>query len=344
MLSAVAMVMAALVVLGGLFQFIGEQGSIGVGRYGVLSALQYSALNMPRFALDALPVGTLIGAMLAIGALARSHEITAMRAAGMSKLRLVAAALLAGVVILLLALLTGEYLAPRMEAFAEESKTFAKYSDISFAGRGGAWMRDGNTIINIQSQSANAEYGGLLVFEFDAGRQLAAIGRADRAVADGSAAWQLYNYAETRLGAASVTTQTSPRHRLASVASTGFLQLAVTSPAQMGLQAIYRAIGYRRNNDQEVSSYQFAFWSRIAGLAALLVAVVFAVPFGFGLMRSAGSGARTTLGLTIGLVYFFMQRMVGSGAVVFNVPPVLLAWLPTIILAAAATLLVQKAR
>ena len=34
--------------------------------------------------LNVLPVGVLIGAMLGVGALARGHELTAMRAAGMS--------------------------------------------------------------------------------------------------------------------------------------------------------------------------------------------------------------------------------------------------------------------
>ena len=39
LLSAVALVMAVLLVLGMLFVFIGEQGDVGVGHYGMLDAL-----------------------------------------------------------------------------------------------------------------------------------------------------------------------------------------------------------------------------------------------------------------------------------------------------------------
>jgi lipopolysaccharide export system permease protein len=343
-LSSIAMVMSVLMVLGGLFQFIGQQGDIGIGRYGVLNAFEYAAMNLPRFAVESLPVGTLIGAMLAIGALARTHEITALRAAGMNKLRLVWAALGAGMVVTALAYVTSEYLAPRLEQLADQRKALAEYDNISFAGRGGAWVRDGNTIINVQSQSASAEFADLLVFEFQSGGALRLIGRAERATADGKDAWQLHDYSESRFDTLGVTAGHSTTRLLQSAAIADFLQRAVTAPSQMALQALYRAINYRRSNELEATSYEFAFWSRIASLAALLVAVVFAVPFGFGLMRSAGSGARTTLGLVIGLLYFFLQRMVSSGAVVFNLPAVVLAWMPTIILAVIAAVLLRRAR
>jgi lipopolysaccharide export system permease protein len=343
-LSSIAMVMVVLLVLGGLFEFIGQQSDIGVGHYGVANALEFAAMNLPRFAVESLPVGTLIGAMLAIGALARNHEITALRAAGMNKLRLLWAALGAGLVVTLLALITSEYLAPQLEQLADQRKALAQYDNISFAGRGGAWIRDGNSFINVQSQSSNAEFGDLLVFEFDGEQQLRAIGRAERATADGDKAWQLHNYSESRLEAGGVSSHKSGSRQLKSAAIGDFLQRAVTAPAQMALQPLYRAIRYRRNNELESGSYEFAFWSRIASLAALLVAVVFAVPFGFGLMRSAGSGARTTLGLVIGLLYFFLQRMVSSGAVVFALPPLVLAWLPTLLLTAVAAVLLARAR
>ena len=77
---------------------------------------------------------------------------------------------------------------------------------------------------------------------------------------------------------------------------------------------------------------------------ALREAVVFALPFGFGSMRSAGSGARMTLGLMIGILYFFVQRTVASGTAVFNLDPLVLAWLPTALLALVATFLLVRVR
>jgi lipopolysaccharide export LptBFGC system permease protein LptF len=60
----------------------------------MLDALLYSAMSVPQFALESFPAGALVGALLGIGVLARSQELTVMRASGMSKLRLSAAALI----------------------------------------------------------------------------------------------------------------------------------------------------------------------------------------------------------------------------------------------------------
>ena len=118
LLSAVAMVLSVLLVLGALSLFIGEQDEIGTGSYGALQALTYSVLNLPTIALQALPAAVLVGAMLGIGVLARSNELTVMRCSGMSKLRLVRAALTGGALLAVVALLVGEYISPALEQMA----------------------------------------------------------------------------------------------------------------------------------------------------------------------------------------------------------------------------------
>ena len=106
-------------------------------------------MTLPQFALESFPAGALIGALLGVGVLARSHELTVMRASGMSKLRLSLAVLMSAVALVAVALLIGELLAQPLGQLADEQKAFAKYSNISFAGAG-AWIRDGDTILNVQ--------------------------------------------------------------------------------------------------------------------------------------------------------------------------------------------------
>lgn len=344
LLGAIAMVMAVLAVLGALFLFIGEQGTIGAGRYTTFEALVYALLIVPQFALNALPAGALIGAMLGIGTLARAHELTVMRSAGMSKWRLLGAVLGAGAVLALLALAAGEYLVPPLTKYANERKAFAKYDNVSFAGAGGAWFRDGNTILNVTQQSGEEAFGGTLVFELDADGRLVGVGRAERARAAGQKSWELTGYVESRFAHDAVAATPVAGRQLRSAASAGFLQLTVSEPAELSIGVLRRAIGYLGANQLDAGRYLFALWSRIARLLALPVALAFALPFGFGSLRSAGTGARTTLGLGIGIVYFFLQRMVESGALVFRIDPLLLAGLPTLLLAAATAALLVRAR
>lgn len=344
LLGGIALVMAVLMVLGALFQFMDEQSNIGMGRYQLADALLHVLMNLPGFAVEALPIGTLVGAMLAIGTLARSNEITVMRAAGFSKLRLTGSVLGAGLAVLLLALAVGELVAPRLEQLADERKAFARYENVSFAGQGGAWLRDGNIVINVEQRSSAEQYGGMLVFELTDDNRIAAVGRAERASAGSGESWQLAEYRESRFNGDGVQTRREATRTLQSAASAGFLQLAVAEPSQLALQQLQRTISYRHANDLDASRYEFAFWSRVARTLAVLIAVLFAVPFAYGSLRSSGAGARLTLGLAIGVVYFFLQRVVESGALVFNLSPVLLAFMPTLLLALAAAVMLARAR
>jgi lipopolysaccharide export system permease protein len=344
LLSAVALVMAVLLVLGMLFVFIGEQGSVGVGRYGMFDALLYAAMSLPQFAVESFPAAALIGALLGIGVLARSNELTVIRASGMSKLRLVMSVLLSAAVLTGVALLTGELLAQPLAQLADAQKAFAKYSNVSFAAAGGAWVRDGNTILNVQGRSSAAEFGGMLIFELSDDDKLIAVGRADRATATGAQSWQLRNYNESRFTQDNVTSLHAPERNLRTTAGADFLQLAETDPAELALHTLYPAIRYLRTNGLEAKQYEIAFWSRIASTLGIAAAMLFALPFGFGSLRSTSLSARTTFGVVLGVVYIFLQRLVESGTQVFQLDPVLLSVVPTGLLALAAAIMLWRAR
>ena len=343
LLSAVALVMMALLMLGMLFVFIGEQGNVGIGHYGMLDALQYSAMTLPQFALESFPAGALIGALLGIGMLARSHELTVMRASGMSKLRLGAAVLASAALLVAIALLIGEFLAQPLGQLADEQKAIAKYSNMSFAGAG-AWIRDGDTILSVQNRSSAAEFGGMLIFELTPDNRLAAIARAERATAAGPQSWLLRNYAESRFVDDSVTSQRVAQQPLHTAAGADFLRLVNTDSAELSLRTLYKAIRYLRANNLESEQYEIAFWSRVARTVGILVAVLFALPFGFGSLRTASLSARATFGVALGIVYVFLQRLVESGTQVFDLDPLLLAWVPTGLLALVTAMMIWRVR
>ena len=344
LLAAVALVMVVLMVLGGLFIFIGEQSDIGTGHYGALQALLYSLMELPQFALQALPAGALIGALLGMGTLARSQELTVMRAAGMSKLRIATAVFMAGVLLVILSVVWGEWVAPPLERLADQNKAVARYNNVSFAGRGAAWIRDGNRILNVARISADDELGGLMIFELGDDHRLTSMARADRARGGPDKQWLLQGYRESRFGTDSVAVAHEDEHRMQSSVASGFLQLANASPEDLSITTLTRVIRYLRANRLQDTDYVFALWSRAARSVAVLAAMLFAVPLAFGSLRTAGAGARTTLGLVIGLVYFFAQRMVESGVSVFALDPVLLAWAPCAGLALAALILYWRVR
>ena len=131
---------------------------------------------------------------------------------------------------------------------------------------------------------------------------------------------------------------------LESNVSAGFLGLAVEDPKQLTSRALWRLISYFRSNDLDAREYLFAFWSRIARTVAIAFAVLLAIPFVLGSLRSAGAGTRMMLGLIIGIGFFLLQRLIESGTVVFQLDPVLLAWIPTALLALVTFVLLARTR
>jgi len=75
-----------------------------------------------------------------------------------------------------------------------------------------------------------------------------------------------------------------------------------------------------------------------------MFAVMLAVPFVLGSFRSTGTGTRMMLGMLIGIGFFLLQRLIESGTVVFQLNPVLLAWLPTALLALVTLVLLARTR
>ena len=152
-LGSVFLVMIAVLILGALFVFIDQQDEIGIGHYTATDAVWFTLLNLPQQAFELLPITVLIGSLVGLGSLARGSELIVIRATGVSIVRLARTVLIAGLLLIGLEVLLGEFLAPPLQVAAREQKAFAKYTDISFGGGGRAWVRDGDLIINVARQS-----------------------------------------------------------------------------------------------------------------------------------------------------------------------------------------------
>ncbi len=269
-----------------------------------------------------LPIAALLGALLGMGALARGSELTVMRASGISIGRIGVSVGIAGMLLTLVAVLIGEFLAPPLAQMARANKAIDRYSSINFARSGGAWVRDGDLILRADRQAGGSAFRGILVFDLT-GRKPAGGGgpRGQRHRARG---WHL---GTGRICADRVSTSAAcavvqaPSRPLNTRVSAAFLGLAASSPQELSLRELGSAISYLQSSGQESRQYRFAFWSIVARMVAIPLAVLLALPFLFGSLRAAGNGARATFGLVLGMGYFILQRMVASGTIAFGLDP-----------------------
>lgn len=342
------LVMAVLVCLAALFVFIQEQDDVGTGSFGMLEALFVTFLRLPAQAFLLLPVGALIGALVGLGNLARGSELIVIRAAGVSVARVALAAAGAGLVLFVGGAIVGEVLAPPLERYANQLKTFAKYDKFSFAGRAGIWVKDGDRIVSIAQQSSDNSFGGVFVYVVSDGpdgrQRLALIARAESAELVKAHTWRLRNYEDSLLGDEGVATRHLPEFEVESQVSPEFLGIAVVNPGELPIRGLYRYVQHLKANGLETRTWEVALWARIARSLSTILMCVLAVPFVFGPLRSAGAGSRTVIGIVVGVAYFLVNRLLENGGDVYGLHPLLIAWAPAAALALATFVAVVRTR
>jgi lipopolysaccharide export system permease protein len=339
-----ALVTMVLMALGALFLFIGEQGDIGKGGYTASQAMMYVLLSLPGYLFQMLPVAALIGTLLGLGNLARGSELVVMRASGITTVQFCRWLGLAGLLLALLMFVVGEYVGPPLGKLARQMKIFSQHSELSFAGDGGTWVRDGDTIISVDEQSASASYSGVQLFRFGPGRKLLSVGRAATASVGDDSKWRLQNFAETTFSDAGTAATRQPDRAVNSSVSPEFLGLAVISPDAMGLRGLLAYVEHLRGNGLDARRYETAFWSRVARIAALVIVVMLALPFAIRPMRAAGQGFYTVVGILIGAAFVLLSQTLESGGQLFAMPPWLIGWIPTALLAALTGTLLWRTR
>jgi len=342
-IGGVLLAWIVVVALDAMQAFVGEINDVGTGDYTLAKAVAYILLTLPRRMYQYFAYGALIGGLMGMGALAASGELTALRAAGMSKLRICASVVLALTILTAFVALMGEVVAPRAQQKAESLMQTAKNRDIAIGKGGTLWARDGDTVINAKRGRTRANKGGtpiielseVRVFEFTPIGQLSALSIAKTAThINGD--WTLHDVRRTEFVGRSATSTTEETKQWKSQLDPNVLAVSMIHPEYLSMNDLARNIDYMNRNRQDATSYKLAYWGRIFYPFNVLVLAFCAVPFAFGQLRTGGLGKRLFMGMALAISYYFFQKSVVSMGAVYNFNLALVNALPSLFLAAAA--------
>ncbi|MAF83243.1 MAG: LPS export ABC transporter permease LptG [Gammaproteobacteria bacterium] len=343
-IGTIALVLAVLLGLATFIEFVTQLDDIGTGSYGILQTLIYTLLKLPNIAYQVLPMAVLLGALLGLGGLANHGELIILRASGVSLIRLAGSVMWTGLALSLFALILGEYIGPRLDNYARQYRAAAKHTGQAVATGRSAWIRDGDTFLNVSRLTDDFRLGGIYLYRMDSAGQLVGVGRADSAGVDDADQWVLSNFAESQFVDNGVKTSKVRRLIKPNNLSSDLIGLTVVRPDSLTGQELFRYVRYLQRNELDTRRYEVAFWSRIAAAVAVTPMCVLALPFVFGRMRSSGAGAKMVVGLLVGLVYFLTSRGLADGGQVYELDPLLIAWLPTVALMAATGVAILRSR
>jgi lipopolysaccharide export system permease protein len=341
-LGAVLLAWGFLIGLDAFKTLIAEINDVGTGDYTLTKAVVYTLLTIPRRAYQWFGYAALIGGLLGMGMLATSGELTALRAAGLSKLRICVSVILSLVVLTALVMLMGETIGPRGEQKAEALALTAKAKDVTIGKGGSLWARDGETVINAKHGRSRATHAGMTVelsevrvFEFTEAGQLLALSLARTATYLGGD-WTLHDVRRTEFSGTSATTTMQAQTQWKSALDPDVLAKSMIHPEYLSARDLSRNIDYMRRNHQDSSGYERAYWGRIFYPLNVLVLAFCAVPFAFGALRTGGLGKRLFVGMALAISYYFFQSAVVSMGAVYNFNLALANLLPSVLLALAA--------
>jgi len=349
--GSVLLTWTVLLGLDAVMAVVGEISDIGKGNYGFVAALTNVGYTIPFRAYTLFPTAAVIGALMGLGQLATSSELTALRAAGLSRRRLSLAVAGALAVLTVLMMINGETLGPWAQRRADGLKASAKSADMIVAQYSGLWAREGDTFLNATTgqerndgDDAWLELDDVRLYEFAKDGRLESIAHAGTAEHRPSG-WLLRNVKRTYFEEKSVTQTDVMEERWSSKLDAAALAANarnVWRPRYLSSAELRSGIQYRKRNGLTASEFEEHYWGRWFYPINVLALCLAAIPFAFGALRSGGMGKRLFTGIVFALGFWLLQTQFVSLAGVYKFDFRIAYLLPPTLMLAISTILFRR--
>jgi len=355
-------VMLALIGLFSFFTLVDQLDAVS-DRLPLTALLYIELLALPTRTYELLPIGVLIGAVLALAGLAHRNELVILRVSGVSALRLLGMLWTACIPIIVIAVVLSEYITPAAEI---------RYSEANLTLRGkveggrlasGYWFREptdqgGSLVLNIGELLSSGEVANLTIYDIGPDNRLQQLTQADRGVFEGDLL-RLFNVRDNQippnaLGALAdglpaeqpmmVVAQQDTRI-LDTTLTPGRVVARIATPEKMSLATLWDYIHYLQSNDLDDTRQVVAVWRKLAYPFTLLVMLTIAAPIAFMQTRRGGMGAKVFAGILMGTLFFMVGQLTLNMGLLYKWQPVVTALLPNVlafVLALGALLAMER--
>ncbi|MBS0056045.1 LPS export ABC transporter permease LptG [Yersinia sp. Marseille-Q3913] len=343
-LNTILMTLFMLVSLSGIIKFVDQLRKVGQGDYSAASAGMYTLLSVPKDIEIFFPMAALLGALLGLGTLATRSELVVMQASGFTRMQIAAAVMKTAIPLVLLTMAIGEWVAPQGEQMARNFRAQQMYGGSLLSTQSGLWAKDGSDFIYIQRVSGDKELTGVNIYHFDKQDRLLSVRYAATATYEGNL-WRLSQVDESDL--------TNPTQVTGSQTLTGEWKTNLTpeklgvvamNPDSLSISGLHDYSKYLRQSGQESSRYELNMWGKIFAPFSVAVMMLMALSFIFGPLRSVPMGVRVVTGIFFGFVFYVLDQIFGPLSLVYNIPPVIGALLPSILFLLISVYLLLKRR
>ncbi|SNC59078.1 LPS export ABC transporter permease LptG [Sodalis endosymbiont of Henestaris halophilus] len=333
-----------LVSLSSIIKFVEQLRKVGQGDYSALGAGIFTLLGIFKDIEIFFPMAALLGALLGLGSLATRSELVVMQSSGFSRLKIASFVMQTAIFLVFLTIIIGEWIAPASEKIAYNYRTKAMYHGSIISTSNGMWIKDGNDFIFIEQVVSSDKLAGVNIHHFDKANRLQSLRYAANAIFSNNQ-WKLSKINEVDL---TDCKQIISRQTLTGEWKTNLtpdkLWVISLKPNSLSISGMYHYVNYLKQNGQECNRYQLNMWSKIFLPFSVAVMMFMALSFIFGPLRSVTVGVRVVTGISIGFLFYILNKILGPLSVVYNTPPVIGALLPSMVFLIISIVLLLRCR
>jgi len=343
-LKTFALLIAILSGLQFFINLISQLGDIGSGEYTLINAVKYSFLILPNAIYNILPIIVLLGTLLSLSILSAHNEIIVMRTSGVSDGKIINAAFMSVILLLIIMIPVGEIIAPHATYIANTKKFAAQNNITELKIEDAFWAKDENNFIRISKVLPGLQLQGVSQYKFGNNHKLISASFSEYAFFSNNQ-WYLKNTAQTDFKQDDTSYQTKTALQPWQVnISKELLQSSKIEPQDMNLLQLYSLIYHHQLKGVILKSYSLEFWRRIFMPLTSFVIVILAFPFAFTRQRSSNIGLKLFAGIIIGLAFYILNRLLGSFSLVYNISPITATIIPSLLSSIIGLLFLYKLR
>ena len=331
-LGSIFATLLTLVGLSAIIKFVEQFRSVGKGTYDIWQAVAFTGLTIPKDIETFFPMAALLGALMALGNLASRSELVVMQAAGFSRFKIGMAVMKTALPLVLLTMLIGEWGIPQTEQFARDMRARALSGGSMLSMKNGVWAKDGNNFVFIRRVTDDAKLNDIYIYTFDQHRNLTELKHANQAsYSEDESKWTLRQVNHSMISKDEITTSNRLSEKWETNLTPDKLGAVSLRPTSLSISGLYNYISFLRETGQDVSRFELTFWRKVFQPVSVGVMMLLALSFIFGSLRSVTAGARIVTGICFGFLFYVVNEIFGQMSVVYNMPAVFGALMPSLL-------------
>ncbi|BBL33945.1 lipopolysaccharide export system permease [Nitrosomonas stercoris] len=318
------------------FDLLDQLDDVGRGTYTTRDAFLYTAMLMPRRFIQIAPFIALLGTVGGLGGLAASHELTAMRVAGLSPLMISLAPFGVGGVLVLSTVALDYSVAPQFQQQATVLRAVALEQGAELGEGLGIWTRDKQNILRIGDMPHKKRAEDIEVMHFNQSGVMTAHVQARYADIFDKSVWKLHDVVIRLFLPNQILSRKISVLKWHSFLGPEDIATLTKSPESLTPLELLHHAEFLKATGQKADAYIMALWRKLGSIVMTIAMILIAIPFVFGSVRE-GLGGKLVLAAVVGVSIYLLDQIIANVGLVLQLNPMLVSVAPGSILIVIAT-------